>query len=620
MVFFKKSFSNQIMVLTVVLLLLPIAITFYMLHVIRSTEQSMLETHKKNLTKAVTFLDNSFPSTFDEILKKHHAEDLTRREKVILLNRELKPIIDQAKRNYPGVELGFYSLSLDVILDGDEQSYGENFSKRRKEAFDETITKNKPVVQVFGLTQGGQIEVYQPLIRNGEVIGSVWGTENLSTIYRRMNQIEVDAYGVIILGGLLGLGGAFTLIARLVTTVNQVKAGVQKLEKDLTYVLPPAPGEIGEITQAINHLATKLINAQNYNEIILASIDDGILAVDLAGNIISLNSSAMRILGLENSCLGKNIVDVFPTDSPFCRFLQDALKMQELVKDKELIYPSSNGKTLHLLVSTNLMVNIRQEIVGAVLTCRDITERTLLEEQVRRQERLAALGKLVAGVAHEIRNPLTSISGYIQYWLKDHLPTPKSLQIVHKEISRVNTIVDKLLQFSRPATAIFGSHDLNQLVRRTLQSFKDAHDCAVEIEEDLATGLPPAYMDPGQIEQVLLNILYNASQATSNRGKIRVSTAYEPQKGMLVVSVADNGPGIPEEVMPHLFEPFFTTKPKGTGLGLAIAYEIMQAHGGDIQVESKVGQGTTCHIYLPFVNQNAEAKEGQGDAHNSCGR
>lgn len=615
MAFFKRSFRNQIMVLIVILLLLPIVLTFYMLHVIRSTEQGMVESHKKNLTKAVTFLDNNLPTGFDELLEKHNAENLARREKVTLLNRELKPVIEKAKENYPGVELGFYSRSLDVILDGDEQSYGENFSKRRKEAFDETIAKNKPLTQVFGLTQGGQLEVYQPLVRNGEIIGSVWATENLSTLYRRMNQVEIDAYAVIVFGGLIGLGGAFTLIARFVSTVKQVKTGVQKLERDLTYVLPPATGEIGEITQAINHLATKLINMQNYNEIILSSIDDGILAVDLTGRIIGLNSAAMRVLGLENSFLGKNLAEALPETSPFYTLLTNALNRHELVKDKELSCSCNGDKNLHLLVSTNLMINIRQEIVGVVLTCRDVTERTLLEEQVRRQERLAALGKLVAGVAHEIRNPLTSVSGYTQYWLKNHAPTPKSLRIVHREITRVNSIVDKLLHFARPAAAVFGDHDLNQMIKRIIQSFKDVHDSAVEIEERLAEDLPPAHIDAGQIEQVLLNILYNAAQATSNRGKIVVSSAFDPQKDMLAVSVKDDGPGIPEEIMPHLFEPFFTTKPKGAGLGLAIAYEIIQAHGGDIQVESKPGQGTTCSVYIPYARQNAQQKEDIKNAH-----
>jgi two-component system sensor histidine kinase AtoS len=613
--FFKRSFRNQIMILIVVLLLLPIVLTFYMLHVIRSTEEGMVENQKKNLTKAVTFLDNNLPASFDELLAKNNAENLARREKVTLLNRELKPVIEKARENYPGIELGFYSRSLDVILDGDEQSYGENFSKRRKEAFDETIARNEPLTQVFGLTQGGQLEVYQPLVRNGEIIGSVWATENLSVLYRRMNQVEIDAYAVIILGGLIGLGGAFTLIARFVTTVKQVKTDVQKLEKDLTYVLPPATGEIGEITQAINHLATQLINMQNYNEIILSSIDDGILAVDLTGRIIGLNSAAMRILGLENGCLGKNLAEILPGTSPFYALLANALNRHELVKDKEVSCPGNGDKNLHLLVSTNLMINIRQEIVGVVLTCRDVTERALLEEQVRRQERLASLGKLVAGVAHEIRNPLTSVSGYTQYWLKNRAPTPKSLEIVHREITRVNSIVDKLLQFARPSAAVFGEHDVNQMIKRIIQSFKEAHDSAVEITEELAENLPPAYIDAGQIEQVLLNILYNAAQATSNRGKITVSSAFDPQKDMLAIAVKDDGPGIPEEIMPHLFEPFFTTKPKGAGLGLAIAYEIIQAHGGDIQVESKEGQGTTCFIYVPYARQNPQQKEDFKNAH-----
>ncbi|SHF72496.1 two-component system, NtrC family, sensor histidine kinase AtoS [Desulfofundulus australicus DSM 11792] len=601
--FQKRGFKNQILVLIALLLVLPILLAGYMLNIIHHTQLSMIETQKNKMSKAMELLDTSLTISFDEILIKSNATQAPRREKVKLLNRQLKPLILKIKENYPELELGFYSRDLDVILDGDENSYGENFSKRRKRAFVETITTSKPVVETLGLSEGGQLEMYRPLVRHGETIGAVWATENLSVLYRRLDRVQRDAYLVIAMGLLLGLGGAFALIRNLVAAVNQVKTGVQLLEKDLTYILPPATGELGEITEAINHLATKLVNVQNYNEIILASIDDGILAIDLQAVLIGVNAAAKRILGLPEDCLDKPLGEIFPSGSPFYTYLTMALHDNRLVKDQEVLLSSEEGKTLHLLISTNVMTNIRGEIIGVVLTCRDITERVHLEEQIRRQERLASLGKLVAGVAHEIRNPLTSISGYIQFWQKNSTPSPRSLSIIHREINRLNTIVDKLLHFARPARAILGAHDINLLVNRVTQFFQDAHDSEIKIIRELTEVLPLVWIDPSQIEQVLYNVLYNAAQAMSGRGIIVVCTEFDAVKNMVLIKVKDSGGGIPPEIMPHLFDPFFTTKPKGVGLGLAIAYEIMRAHGGEIELESQLGQGTTCKIYIPVAKE-----------------
>jgi signal transduction histidine kinase len=145
--------------------------------------------------------------------------------------------------------------------------------------------------------------------------------------------------------------------------------------------------------------------------------------------------------------------------------------------------------------------------------------------------------------------------------------------------------------------------DINGLVKRLVQFFDDVHGGDMDISYAYRESLPPAMIDWSQIEQVLSNILYNAYQATDGKGRLNITTDYDFDRDMLVVTVKDNGCGIPEEVMPKMFEPFFSTKSKGTGLGLAIAFEIMEAHNGFIQVESQLGEGTTVKIYLPSVNR-----------------
>jgi two-component system sensor histidine kinase AtoS len=263
MFIFKRGFGGQLLTLIAILLILPIILTVYMLHAIKRTELALVENHKAKLSKVMDLLDSGFHSSFDEILKENNATDATRREKVQILNRKLKSEIVEIGRSFPGVELGFYSHELDVILDGDNESYGENFSKRRKQSFEEATLGSKKVTDTFGKPEGGYLETYQPLVRNGKVIGAVWARENLVEIYERVEKIQRDAYLIIFFGVVVGVGGCFALIGSFLHNVKQVKKGVQTLESDLTRILPSASGELGDITTAINHLAARLVNIQN---------------------------------------------------------------------------------------------------------------------------------------------------------------------------------------------------------------------------------------------------------------------------------------------------------------------------------------------------------------------
>lgn len=615
MISHQGGFKNQLLLLIAMLLLFPILLTFYMLHVINTTELGMVEKHKKILNEAMSTLDAQFKGDFESIILSRHVYDKSRREKVKAVNAEIKPLIQKVQEKYPNIETGFYSTELDVALDGDINNYGENFSKRRKHAFEESMKRGEPLLQILGKTEGGQLETYQPLYRNGKLIGAVWAVENIKDIYQKVDMVQRDAYIVIFIGVLFGFGGCFALIGNFVSSVNQIKNSVKLLEKDLTKPVPPAAGELSMITDAINQLTANLVKVQNYNEIILSSIDDGVIATDTENIIIGINSAAMETFAFTEDPMGKNILEVFPPESPFAINLTDALKYNKLIKDAVVDYHSAKKGILQLLVSTNLLVNIDKETVGAVLTCKDVTERVQLEQQIRRQERLASLGKLVAGVAHEIRNPLTSISGYTQFWQRNKNPSPKSLSIVHREISRMNNIVDKLLYFARPSKVVFAYHDLNALVNRTVDFFIDANNCVdgVKFVKEFAENLPPSRVDASQMEQVLLNVLYNAYQAVEKNGTIHTSTCRE--EDYLIIRIKDTGSGIPEEIKSRLFEPFFTTKAKGVGLGLAIANEIMQAHDGKIDIESSPGNGTICSIYIPVVREGITDESN----HNGCG-
>ncbi|SFG70323.1 two-component system, NtrC family, sensor histidine kinase AtoS [Desulfotomaculum arcticum] len=607
----KRGFINQLLILIAVLLLIPIILAIYLFHMVNATELGMIQSHQKVLEEAMDYLDDSFGNTsFEDTVKRLNIENLQRRDQEKALNQALKPIVDGARKKYPELDIGFYSKSFDVILDGNNDHLHENFSTRRKRNFDDAMESEKPVFEVLGQPGSGQLETYRPLMRDGKIIGAVWANENINQIYKRIDVIQKDVYGIILVGVFLGFGGAFSVINKFVRSVDDIKEGLETLGNDPTYVLPKASGELGQITDAVNAMFKKLIDVQQYNDLILTSIDDGTVSIDINENIINFNPAAARILSLDNSCLGRKVDEVFNGSTPFAGLLKSTLDRKP-VKDLDVIYDNTSERSRHLLISTSLMINVRQELVGALLHCRDITEIVRLQESVSRQERLASLGKLVAGVAHEIRSPLTSVTGYMQFWNKGHAPSAKSLNIVNRELRRLATMTDQLLEFARPSKAVFTECDLNGLINRSVQFFADAHGGDVQIYCQMQDDLPPAYIDPHQIEQVLSNIMYNAYQAMeSGRGILEITTWHEKETGMLGTAIKDNGCGMSKEVLEQIFEPFFTTKAKGTGLGMAIAHEIIKAHKGSVLVESEPNRGTTIKFLLPEYRRGDSCVEG----------
>jgi signal transduction histidine kinase len=246
-------------------------------------------------------------------------------------------------------------------------------------------------------------------------------------------------------------------------------------------------------------------------------------------------------------------------------------------------------------------------------------------KQLLHAEKMTALGELVAGVAHEINNPLASIMGYTQLALAQDLPDTlrKRLETVCGEAERMARIVKNLLTFARKHPPEKIRENLNAVVERTLE-LKAYHLRVnqIRVEKDLAADLPPSHMDPHQMQQVLINLINNAEQALAERGRggiIRLST--RARDDGIELRIADDGPGVPEAIQEKIFEPFFTTKKegKGTGLGLSLCYGIVQGHGGAIRVESRPGEGAAFVIELPLA-EGAGAAAGRRDGAAAPGR
>ncbi|MGH7136829.1 MAG: two-component system sensor histidine kinase NtrB, partial [Pirellulales bacterium] len=253
------------------------------------------------------------------------------------------------------------------------------------------------------------------------------------------------------------------------------------------------------------------------------------------------------------------------------------------------------GLLLALLLMAGLARNLK----------RQQREQTRLEDELRRSERLASLGMLLTGVAHEVRNPLAAIRSTVQLWqrMPDQSRTPDSLDAVIRAVDRLNETVTQLLYFSRVDATEREPVDVNGLVRETLELFAaQASEQQVSLRTDLSDDVGDIMASPSALRQALVNLTTNALQAMPGGGQLEVTTRSNENRDAVSIDFADSGRGIAPEVKAHLFEPFFTTRPEGTGLGLALCREIVVQHDGTIEcVESDLG--ARFRIELPRSNE-----------------
>ena len=330
-----------------------------------------------------------------------------------------------------------------------------------------------------------------------------------------------------------------------------------------------------------------LKQTQDYTRQVVASMASGLLSVDIGGKIVSYNLLALEMLDLKESEVRgmdfKEVIDFKATG------IFQTLNQCMSVLDREITYHKKSGETVPLALSVTPILDESHNCRGAVIILRDLTEIKLLEEKVRRSEKLAAIGKLAAAVAHEIRNPLSSIRGFAQYLrntLKDKPREKEYAETIVSEVDRINRVVTDLLTFARPMEADLAPTDVTELIERTVRLVQaDARSRNIGIQMSLSD-LSIVPLDTNQMTQAILNLLLNSLQAVSSGGHIEVGAELDPSVSRLNLWVEDDGPGISREQNEKIFDPFFTTREKGTGLGLAIVQKIVENHNGEINLQS----------------------------------
>ncbi len=342
---------------------------------------------------------------------------------------------------------------------------------------------------------------------------------------------------------------------------------------------------------------------QTYTQHVVDSMANGLISLDAQGGIVTVNRQACRMFGLSSGeeAQGKPLSDIMTLHDVD---LLKTLAQGERLLEKELSATTAAGQTLPLSISASALRGDAGEHLGAVLLLRDLSDVKALQEQVQRTERLASVGRLAAGVAHEIRNPLGSLKGFLQYFQRK-LPLNDQdkayLSVMMNEVDRLNTVVSNLLEFARPKEPVFEDAQIADMLDHVLTLLhRDCEAKRLRLFREWPDALPLIRLDHDQITQVLLNILLNAIQATEPGGEIHVSAAILNEINMLEIAVRDTGAGIAADDLPHIFDPFFSTKKQGNGLGLAIAHTIIEQHRGEMLVDSERGRGSTFRIRLPL--------------------
>jgi len=470
-----------------------------------------------------------------------------------------------------------------------------------------------------------------------------WGTVrvglSLGAIYQQIRKMSViiGAIGLVALS--IGVAVSFWAAAGVTRPLGVlVEATVQAAQGNLEQdVRIQTRDEVGILASNFNEMIreirtqrdqleeqlSEIRRLQQYTEKLLTTMSDGLISVDRAGEVATINPAACEMLGIQKiAALGRHMAALFGDNRPLLEYLEEMLH-NPLGNTQREIHLHGIQKVQVILAEASAILDNADRIEELIVNLHDVTELKRLEAEMRQSERLAALGTLAAGMAHEIRNPLSAIKTFVQLLPRKH-DNPGFLEkfnrTVPRELDRINNLIEELLQLARKPRYRFQVLSVEGLIR----------ECAELFEEELRTRkialrldffpnpLPNFRADPVQFLKALQNLFVNAIHAMPGGGAFRITAIWQQdspfagnvasdQNGWIKLTFEDTGVGIATENLKHILNPFFTTKDSGTGLGLAITHKVITEHGGFMEVASREGEGTAFSVYLPALKEGVSA-------------
>ena len=535
-----------------------------------------------------------------------------------------------------------------IILDGDgrvaaHSAHSERVGLVLPGAVDRQAAATlEPLVQETRTEAGEVIDDFAVAVLVNQ---EKWGTvrvglsrQRAEALIRRTRWELGSLTGVTLLLGGLAAALVARRISRPMQQLAEGAAAISRGELDLRFE-PTTDDEIGRLAVAFNHMAAQLhqqraalegANAElrqrldeladlkSYTDNILASLTNGIVTVDLDGRVVTLNPAAELMSGFfAGEVIGRYCTEVFEQTPELGEILMETIASRTATPGVAATLRRRNGRTLPVEISAAPLKGGEGKDLGVIAAIRDLTVVRELENRLRRSDRLAALGSLAAGLAHEIKNPLTSLltfSRHLPRRFEDEQFRAKFQSVVPRELERINRIVERLLELARPTRLNFAAIRLTALLERTVELY--AHEMeqrSVQLTRDYARDLPVVWIDAEALYQALVNLVRNALDAMPSGGRLSlragrsddepvVRPGRRPTAGArrVRVEIEDSGVGIPTADADRVFNPFFTTKDGGTGLGLALTHKIVEDHGGSVDFRSAPGGGTIFRIVLPL--------------------
>jgi two-component system sensor histidine kinase AtoS len=620
--------------LAVSVVCLVVLLTAVMMVVVEYRERKAIEAQvrKRGMTIArnLAAVSTNALVTYNYVLLEQHVERLAREEDVvyvILLDREGHVAAHSQRSDLQG------------------QRLTDPISQKAWEAIE-------PLIQAgVDPRQGNILEVAVPVFPTDE--RDKWGTVRVAISLQGMygeiqrTRLTILLFGII--AAFVGCVAALILARRITSPLEQLRAGALAVAGgDLAHRLEVrSADEIGELATTFNHMTNDLqaqqaalqeanleldaqlrevSNLERYNARVLASMTNGLVTLNLEGRIVKWNEMAARITGYAVSeAEGQLCRDLFANNPAFLRLLLDGIQGKGVWWDRGVSFMRPDGREVPLEINTSLLEDETGQTTGLLGIFRDLSLVRELEQRLRRADRLAAVGRMAAMVAHEIKNPLVALKTFVDMVprrAKDPAFITRFQDIVPKEVDRVNTIMEELLELSRPPRLSPRPLHVHEVIARCVSLYEhQAVERGITIIQDLAPGIASVRADPEYLSRAIGNLAINAIQAMTIGGTLTIRTGTgvpwqstlgemtahvdsgpvtDTAQTFVFIALADTGTGMTSEQLDSLFTPFFTTKEKGTGLGLALTHKIIEEHQGHLHVESQFGSGSTFTILLPI--------------------
>ncbi len=420
-----------------------------------------------------------------------------------------------------------------------------------------------------------------------------------------MGLIRIEVLAFSVLGLAAGLGVAYAILKPLKRMVRNARETAKGEWEGSSVDIPGLEdlGEVGnEFRKALTSIRQNLVDSMAWGWVLMSK----------SGHFASVNPGAELILGLKaHELIGKPFEALSQSvqmKEDLLPLVSNTLQGNPVTVGRKLNIVTSDGRAVTLSFTTTLLKDFNEETLGVAITFKDLTRSQEITEQMQRTDKLAAMGTLAACMAHEVRNPLGAIKGLAQLLdeaFEDGASERSYTQTMIKEIDRLNGVVTHLLDFAQPDAYTPGLSSIEEIVAQavTLANITAGNN-KVTLEQNLEEELPPIKCEKRQLVQVLLNLLQNAAQAVDDSGKIEITarTISAESGDRVLLRVANSGPPLDPEVTARIFDPFFTTKKDGTGLGLAITSQIVNAHNGQLYLESENGMNSFC-VELPVTSK-----------------